>query len=143
MKKTGWIAVVILVLSALVLSACGGGQATEKARQSPPSDYASAANPFAGDQAAADAGKTLYTANCASCHGDTGAGDGAAAASLDPKPANLQDTAKQTEPVYQHWVISEGGEVAGLSSTMPAFKGALSDEDIWKIVTHLEMDFGK
>lgn len=144
MKKTGWIAVVVLVLSALVLSACGGGgEADEETRQSPPSDYASATNPFAGDQAAADAGKALFTTNCASCHGEKGAGDGAAAASLDPKPANLQKTAKETEPVYQHWVISEGGAAAGLSSTMPAFKGALSDEDIWKIVTHLEMDFGK
>jgi mono/diheme cytochrome c family protein len=34
-------------------------------------------------------GKTLFTVNCASCHGMGGAGDGAAAAALNPKPRNF------------------------------------------------------
>ena len=90
----------------------------------------------------AEEGGALYTANCAGCHGNTGGGDGPAAASLDPKPANLGTTVSETEPVYSHWVISEGGAAAGLSSSMPAFKGSLSDEDIWRIVTFMEETFG-
>jgi mono/diheme cytochrome c family protein len=85
----------------------------------------------------------LYQANCVSCHGDDASGNGPAGASLDPKPANLQATAKETEPVYQHWVISEGGAAAGLSASMPAFKGALSDEDVWRLVTYLETTYGQ
>ena len=34
-------------------------------------------------------GKSLYSVNCASCHGNTGHGDGAAAAALNPKPRNF------------------------------------------------------
>jgi mono/diheme cytochrome c family protein len=45
---------------------------------------------------------------------------------------------KETTPAYLHWVIAEGGAAAGLSSAMPAFKGALSDEDIWRVVTHIQ-----
>ncbi|KAF0151299.1 MAG: Cytochrome c subfamily [Ignavibacteria bacterium] len=37
-----------------------------------------------------DKGKGLYDSNCKSCHGDTGMGDGAAGAMLNPKPRNLQ-----------------------------------------------------
>lgn len=34
-------------------------------------------------------GKTLFSVNCVSCHGAGGAGDGAAAAALNPKPRNF------------------------------------------------------
>jgi mono/diheme cytochrome c family protein len=34
-------------------------------------------------------GKTLYSVNCASCHGTGGAGDGAAAGALNPKPRDV------------------------------------------------------
>jgi mono/diheme cytochrome c family protein len=34
-------------------------------------------------------GKASFERNCAACHGPTGAGDGVAAAALNPKPRNL------------------------------------------------------
>jgi len=37
----------------------------------------------------AKAGKKVYEQNCVTCHGPKGAGDGAAAAALNPKPANF------------------------------------------------------
>lgn len=39
--------------------------------------------------ALADKGKTIFSVNCASCHGTTGKGDGPAAAALNPKPRDF------------------------------------------------------
>ncbi len=36
-------------------------------------------------------GAELYKANCASCHGEQGRGDGAAGSALNPKPRNFAD----------------------------------------------------
>lgn len=36
------------------------------------------------------AGKVLFEKNCMVCHGATGAGDGVAAAALNPKPRNFK-----------------------------------------------------
>lgn len=144
MKRTVWIAVIILVISAVLLSACGGGDGgSGTERQAPPAEFASATNPFEGDADAVTQGQQLFASNCAGCHGNEGAGDGAAGASLDPKPANLQNTAKETDPAYQHWVITKGGAAAGLSPSMPAYEGILTDEDVWRIVTYLEGTYGQ
>ncbi len=144
MRKTIWFSLIVSVLFALVLAACSsGGGGSAITRQSPPADYASQTNPYAGQADAVAQGKELFTANCAACHGDNADGTGAAGQALDPKPANLQQTAKETEPAYQHWVISEGGAAAGLSSSMIAYKSVLSNDDIWKIVTYLDATYGK
>jgi mono/diheme cytochrome c family protein len=146
MKKSMFGLIFVVVISVLFLTACGGssgGSSTSSGlkRQSPPADYASA-NPFEGSQDAVTAGKTLFENNCVPCHGQEAKGDGPAGASLDPKPANLQLTVKETKPVYQHWVINVGGAAAGLSSQMPAFKGVINDDDIWRIVTYLNKTYG-
>jgi len=41
------------------------------------------------DTALADKGKSLFSINCASCHGTGGKGDGPAAAALNPKPRDF------------------------------------------------------
>lgn len=142
MKKSMFVLVVVLILGALVLSACGGGngetEGSGRERQEVPAEYAGQTNPVAGDQAAIDAGRELYNTNCSTCHGETGQGDGPAGASLDPKPANLVDTAAETEADYIHWVIAEGGAAAGLSSSMVAYKGILTDEQIWQVTSFVE-----
>lgn len=52
----------------------------------PPVDMIKAENP---DQQMLDNGKTLYASSCASCHGETGKGDGSAGIALNPKPRNF------------------------------------------------------
>lgn len=148
MKKSVWSVLGVLVIASVLLAACGGGGGgggggTVINRQSPPAEYANAANPFEGSQDAVTAGKTAYETNCAACHGAEAKGDGAAGSSLNPKPANLQKTAKETTPQYMHWAISVGGAASGLSATMPGFKGVLSEDDIWRIATYLESTYGK
>lgn len=134
---------VMFLLSAFLLAACGGGgtQATEsdnEALESVPAEYAGKTNPFKGDAAAAEAGKAIYDVRCASCHGATGAGDGAAAASLDPKPANLITTVAQAGDDFLYWRIAEGGGMEPFNSSMPAHKSVLSEDEIWQVVTYIQ-----
>ena len=58
---------------------------------------------------------------CASCHGKTGQGDGAAAAALDPKPRSFSDAEwhKATDDAKIAKAIVEGGPAVGLAVTMP------------------------
>jgi mono/diheme cytochrome c family protein len=139
MKRSIWFIVLVMLVGASLLAACGGGGGGETVtRAEPPADYANKTNPVSGNADAVTAGQELYSQNCASCHGDTGKGDGPAAAALDPKPRDLTDTAANASEPYIHWVIAEGGAAANLSSSMPAFKGVLTEDQIWQITTYIK-----
>ncbi len=75
-------------------------------------------------------GSALYQANCASCHGAQGHGDGPLAAQLNPPPIALSghDRAKERSVFSLQQIISHG--VAGTS--MPSF-AHLSEDDRWAI----------
>lgn len=79
-------------------------------------------------------GQALYQAQCASCHGASGGGDGALAASLDPKPIAFTDreraATRSLMALYQ--VVSQG--VPGTS--MPAFN-TLSEDDRWALAWYV------
>jgi high-affinity iron transporter len=74
-------------------------------------------------------GAEIYQANCAGCHGAVGRGDGALAAGLDPRPANLADGAalRDVSPLDYYRRISIGT----VGTAMPAFEGRLPAEDRW------------
>jgi high-affinity iron transporter len=74
-------------------------------------------------------GSAVYQANCASCHGTLGAGDGPQAAVLDPPPADLTAAAglAGVSPLDYYHRITIG--VAG--TAMPAFETRLPAEDRW------------
>ncbi|HEY9077957.1 MAG TPA: cytochrome c [Anaerolineaceae bacterium] len=139
MKRSLFLVIVVILLASLALAACGGGASSgSKARPNPPADYANKTNPLAGKADAAEAGKKIYTTNCTSCHGEKGLGDGPAGAALNPHPGNLQDTAKNASDGYMYWLIAEGGAPAGKSSSMPAWKAILKEEQIWQVVTYIK-----
>lgn len=64
----------------------------------------------------------FYAERCAGCHGATGAGDGAAAGSLTPKPRSFRDPSWQSSAsdASIRRVILYGGSAAGKSVLMPA-----------------------
>ncbi|SFU15420.1 c-type cytochrome [Sedimentitalea nanhaiensis] len=86
-------------------------------------------------------GRTLYSNNCASCHGAQGLGDGQAGRSLEPSPALLRQFVQMpmSGDEYLLWTISEGGERFG--TDMPAFEDKLGEEDIWKIIAYMRAGF--
>lgn len=134
MKRTEFLLVVIAGISLLVLAACGGQ--SQGQRPAPPTTFAILKNSQTGEEAAA-AGQALYQANCASCHGETGTGDGVAAQSLNPKPKDLSGPIREMSDGYLYWRMAEGGAMAPFYSAMPAWKNQLREEQIWQIITYL------
>ncbi|MEZ6020718.1 MAG: cytochrome c [Planctomycetota bacterium] len=89
--------------------------------------------------AAVAAGKALFTANaCNTCHGDTGHGDGLAAANLDPKPRSYADKAWQKSKTDDQIKKVIKGRWSGhrLSPLMAAY-GQLSDADLNNLVAYI------
>jgi cbb3-type cytochrome oxidase cytochrome c subunit len=79
-----------------------------------------------------DAASKIYAANCVSCHGDHGAGDGAAAGALKPSPVNFHVRQPSTDKA---WSVLEQG-IPG--STMPAWKSRLSDGERLLLVRYVQ-----
>ena len=79
-------------------------------------------------------GASLYAAQCASCHGVTGQGDGEAAPGLDPAPIAFTDfdRARQRSVFGLYQVIDQGLE--GTSMTSYAH---LPAEDRWALAFHV------
>lgn len=102
-----------------------------------PEPYRSAHNPLPNSAATLQRGAQVYAANCATCHGSKGHGDGPAAAQLAPRPADLAWLARShmVGDEYTYWTVAEGGQPGG--SAMPAFKRVLSKRDIWAVVTYV------
>lgn len=102
-----------------------------------PEEYRDLTNPFDGDEAQAAEGEVLYQANCASCHGVTGEGDGPAAGGLEPPPKNLAVEIDTLSDAYLFWRISDGGLMAPFNSVMPNWRGIMDEEQIWQVITYL------
>lgn len=92
-------------------------------------------NPFLPDEASLKIGQQLFTENCAVCHGETGRGNGPAAAGLTLKPPDYGNGHLDihTDGDIFYWIqngISQG-------SPMPAFKDKLTDDQIWHLVNYV------
>ena len=101
-------------------------QADDKPFHDAPASAKAQKNPFAGQQAAADAGKSLYARNCLACHGKAGQGTGNVPSLVDGKLKGV--TAGEV-----FWFITKGDKDNG----MPSWDG-LPEETRWKIVTYVE-----
>jgi mono/diheme cytochrome c family protein len=130
MKK---VLLLILALTILTLAACDGSSNSNAvtALAPVPPEYAGKTNPLGAN--AASAGADVFGTNCDACHGPQGHGDGPASAALDPAPKNLPELAKIVGDDYFFWRISTGKD----GTSMVAWKGVLTDEQIWKTVAFI------
>jgi mono/diheme cytochrome c family protein len=104
--------------------ACGGGAAEQGGSAAP------AAAAGGGDQVAT--GQTLYTDNCASCHGPGGEGKGntpavvgKSALPLDPRPGSKRAVQFKTAADVGGWVKA---------NMPPNGAGTLTDDQYWSIL---------
>jgi mono/diheme cytochrome c family protein len=102
-----------------------------------PATAANRPNPVSADQASIERGKKLYEANCASCHGAGGRGDGPAGKALRPRPADLVQMGPGHSDGDFAWKIAEG------RGPMPPWKAVLDETQIWDVVNYIKRGFGK
>ena len=101
------------------------------------------ATAIAGDAAA---GKTAFVTNCASCHGETGKGDGPVGAALQPPPRDFSqgdfkyDTDKDGEAGSDtdlKNIIAKGAFEYGGSALMAPWASILSDGDVDNVIAYI------
>ena len=108
-----------LALAALVVVAglgIGSRTLAEVANQAP-ATAAAQPNPIAASADSTTRGHDLYLANCAACHGTTGAGDGLTAAGMLPGPGDLAASVPALTDGELAYVIASGT----VATRMPAF----------------------
>jgi mono/diheme cytochrome c family protein len=98
-----------------------------------PAVWEAAVNPLAADPDAIAAGSEIYRANCTSCHGATGAGDGPMAGDLVRPPVDLASIVPDRLDGELAWTIGAG--IAG--TQMPAFGTTLLEDERWELVAYL------
>ena len=104
-----------------------------------PAPYAPMSDPLEQTGATIRRGAKVYVANCVSCHGPSGQGDGKAGRNLSPPPGNLvwlsqMPTARLD--AFMYWTVAEGG--TAFATAMPAFKETLPTDDIWAVIAYVE-----
>lgn len=112
-----------LVLAALLLTVgAADAQRRAPADSGPP-------NPFAGNQAAIEEGRSLFNSTCTSCHGPNGAAGEFGPGLAIPGRSYARTTDGQIFDAIQH----------GIPGTpMPAQQGKLTDDQIWKIAAYVK-----
>ena len=87
-------------------------------------------------QSTDEAGKTLFQSRCAFCHGEEGRGNGPAATTMVPGPANMTSPAfwEGKTPEMLRATILHG--VSG--SAMPGYEGTLKADELDALVAYIE-----
>ena len=114
-----------------MLIGCGASATAVETPAAVPTEFAGATNPFGVESVAV--GAEIFKANCELCHGPQGHGDGIAGQSLEPKPKNLANLQAMVGDDFLFWRIHEGK----LGTSMVAWKGILTDEQIWQTVSFI------
>jgi mono/diheme cytochrome c family protein len=100
-----------------------------------PAEYIDLVNTTPADEDSLARGQVVYAAQCETCHGATGMGDGPAGQGLDPAPAPIAHTSQMLSDGYLYWRISEGGH--GFGTAMPAWNESLSEQARWDLINYM------
>lgn len=120
-----------LVVSLIAVSVALSGVAMAQTPWTAPAGEKSKKSPVASSPKTVEQGKKLAQVNCASCHGSSGRGDGAAAAALNPKPADWTSAKIQGETDGElFWKITTG------KGAMPPWRH-LPENDRWALVQYI------
>lgn len=132
MKTKALLALTTLIICAAAVRA---GSCDWKA----PPTAANRPNPVPSNANTIVLGQKLYAANCQTCHGESGKGDGPGGAALEKKPADLAACIKANNETdgSLFWKISEG------RSPMVSWKGSLSETQRWELVNYIKTLAGK
>lgn len=133
----------LLTCSIALAVACGGGgdegpDATDE-DQPAVSDTAEIADDPGAEprDSGGSSGAAVFAANCATCHGERGLGNGPAATGLEPPPADLTDAA---------WTTGDGSlqavtntvEHGSPGTAMIGWKGTLTDAEIAAVASYVK-----
>jgi cytochrome c553 len=127
---------VILALAA----GCGRKSApqAEQVSNDTPAIAASATSPT-------EEAHTTFKTICATCHGESGTGNGPAAATLNPKPRNYTDRTWQasvTDDQIRNTILM-GGAAVGKSPAMPAQPQLKEKPEVVAAMVQIIRTFGK
>lgn len=90
-------------------------------------------NPYANSAVSAARGKRIYERDCLACHGRSGRGDGPAASSFAGGMDDLSTL--PGAPIFPDGVVAY--RIANGKDGMPGWKGVLSDNDIWDVLSYV------
>ena len=90
-------------------------------------------NPFPLNQESIQSGQVTYATTCATCHGDTGKGDGPAGLLLNPPPADLAVHVPLHSDTELYGFIADGIE----GTPMVAQRDNLTPDQIWHLVNYI------
>lgn len=109
------------LLLALTAAGCSKAKPASSEQAEPAAGNPGATAPGTSSAEATAKAKEIFATRCTPCHGPTGLGDGAASASLNPRPRNFHDPEFQKRVTDQHieTIIKVGGAGVGLSPAMP------------------------
>lgn len=104
-----------------------------------PASAANRPNPVPANANTIELGHKLFVANCLTCHGAEGHGDGPGAAALEKRPADLPKRLRETgeKDGELFWKISEG------RAPMVTWKTQLTETQRWELVNYIRATFGK
>ena len=106
----------------------------------PPGPDAAPSPPAPGDlRGDVSAGRDMYNLYCATCHGQSGKGDGPAGMALSPRPQDHTDPAYMggLSDEYLYNVISKGGASVGKSPLMAPWGGVVNEQGLRDLVAYV------
>ena len=90
-------------------------------------------NPIQPTDANLIAGMKIYQSNCAGCHGDIQHSHAAFGDAFYPRAPQFVEDAPDMPENQNLYMIQHGIRLSG----MPAWKGALSEQEMWQVTTFL------